>query len=435
MKFGIFIDLQLPRPWEEGDEAKLFHEALEQVELADRLGIDYVWVQEHHFLEEYSHSAAPEVFLAAASQRTQNIRLGHGIVVMSPKYNHPARTAERLATLDILSGGRVEWGTGESGSRMELEGFGVDFVDKRPMWEEALQETAKMMSMNPYPGFQGKYFSMPHRNVVPKPVQKPHPPIWAACSNRDSLKLAAQLGLGGLTFAFVNAEEAKFWVDEYYETFKNECKPIGQAVNPNVAMLTGFMCHKDNETAIQLGEEGAQFFAFGLGHYWRDGTHIPGQTNLWEEFQKRPVSANQKMERERKKAGMRGIGSPKELIKNFRELENAGVDQLILLHQCGAYRHEDICASLELFAAEVLPEFQEREAIRAKARQEELAPFIEEINQKIQKPEGLDVIPPVEAYPLMWKKMSSDTPQGTPDRRPGMTAFWQAQVGGKRPKK
>lgn len=435
MKFGIFIDMQLPRPWQEEDESRLFHEALEQVELADRLGIDYVWVQEHHFLEEYSHSSAPAIFLAAASQRTQNIRLGHGIVVMSPKYNHPARTAERLATLDILSGGRVEWGTGESGSRMELEGFGVDFVDKRPMWAEALQETAKMMSMNPYPGFQGKYFSMPPRNVVPKPMQKPHPPIWAACSNRDSLKLAAQLGLGGLTFAFVNPDEAKFWVDEYYETFKKECKPIGQAVNPNVAMLTGFMCHKDPETAVELGQEGAQFFAFGLGHYWRDGTHVPGQTNLWEEFQKRPASTNQKMERERKKAGMRGIGSPKQLIENFRALENAGVDQLILLHQCGAYRHEDICESLELFAAEVLPEFKEREAIREKARREELAPFIEEANQKIEKPTDMKDIPPVEAYPLMWKKMSSDNPQGTPDRRPGMTAFWQAQVGGKRPKK
>ena len=156
MKFGIFIDLQLPRPWQEGDESRIFKEALEQVELADRLGIDYVWVQEHHFLEEYCHSSAPEVFLAACSQRTKKIRLGHGIIVMSPKFNHPARIAERISTLDIISGGRVEWGTGESGSRMELEGFGVDFVDKRSIWIEAVQETAKMMCMEPYPGFQGK---------------------------------------------------------------------------------------------------------------------------------------------------------------------------------------------------------------------------------------------------------------------------------------
>ena len=209
MKFGIFIDLQLPRPWRDGDESKLFQEALEQVELADRLGIDYVWVQEHHFLEEYCHSSAPEVFLAACSQRTKNIRLGHGIVVMSPNINHPARIAERLATLDIISGGRVEWGTGESGSRMELEGFGVDFVDKRAMWAEAVKETAKMMCMEPYPGFNGKYFSMPHRNVVPKPIQKPHPPLWAACSNRDSLTASCSIGHGRTNFCFCQCRRSE----------------------------------------------------------------------------------------------------------------------------------------------------------------------------------------------------------------------------------
>jgi alkanesulfonate monooxygenase SsuD/methylene tetrahydromethanopterin reductase-like flavin-dependent oxidoreductase (luciferase family) len=197
-------------------------DALEQVELGDRLGIDYVWAQEHHFLEEYSHSSAPEVFLAACSQRTRRIRLGHGIAVMSPRFNAPARVAERLATLDLLSGGRVEWGTGESGTRLELEGFGVDFVDKRPAWTEAVRETARMMCMEPYPGFEGRFFTMPPRNVVPKPLQKPHPPLWAACSNRDSLKLAARLGVGALTFAFANADEARFWVEDYYETFKRD---------------------------------------------------------------------------------------------------------------------------------------------------------------------------------------------------------------------
>ncbi|NNK73172.1 MAG: LLM class flavin-dependent oxidoreductase [Flavobacteriaceae bacterium] len=435
MKFGIFIDLQIPRPWNEGDEAKHFHDAIEQVELADRIGIDYVWVQEHHFLEEYSHSSAPEVFLAACSQRTKNIRLGHGIVLMSPKYNHPARIAERLATLDILSNGRVEWGTGESGSRIELEGFGVDFVDKRPMWAESLRETAKMISMSPYPGYNGKYFSMPQRNLVPKPLQKPHPPIWAACSNRDSLKLSAQLGIGGLTFAFINAEEAKFWVDEYYETFKNECNPIGQAVNPNVAMLTGFMCDNDQVRAIERGHEGAQFFAYGLGHFWRDGVHTPGKTNLWEQFKNRPTTADQKLELERKKAGMTGIGTPKQLIENFRALEEAGVDQLILLHQCGAYKHEHIIESLELFAKEVLPEFKEREIIREKTKQKELTKYIADANSKVTGSEPIDNVSPVEAYPLIWKKMSSETANSSLDRRPGMTALWQLQTGGKRNKK
>ncbi len=161
MKFGIFYEHQIPRPWGRGDEHRLFKEALDQVELADRLGIDYAWEVEHHFLEEYSHSSAPEVFLAACSQRTKNIRLGHGITLMPPGYNHPARVAERIATLDLVSDGRVEWGTGESSSRIELEGFGVDYMQKRDTWEEAVRECAKMMCMEPYPGYEGKYFSMP----------------------------------------------------------------------------------------------------------------------------------------------------------------------------------------------------------------------------------------------------------------------------------
>src|ERR671914_2964715 len=126
MKFGIFYEHQLPRPWGPDDEHKLLKDALEQVELADRVGIDYVWEVEHHFLEEYSHSSAPEVFLAAASQRTKNIRLGHGIVQTPPPFNHPARVVERVATLDLVSSGRADFGTGESSSEAELGGFGID---------------------------------------------------------------------------------------------------------------------------------------------------------------------------------------------------------------------------------------------------------------------------------------------------------------------
>src|SRR5215470_15047682 len=172
MQFGIFYEHQLPRPWTDGAEQQLFQEALEQVELADRLGIDYAWEVEHHFLEEYSHSSAPEVFLAACSQRTKRIRLGHGVTLMAPGYNHPARVAERIATLDLVSDGRVDWGTGESSSRIELEGFGVSYLEKRDAWEEAVREAARMLCMEPYPGYQGRFFSMPHRNVVPKPLQK-----------------------------------------------------------------------------------------------------------------------------------------------------------------------------------------------------------------------------------------------------------------------
>src|SRR5438270_12556288 len=125
MRFGLFYEHQMPRPWDAGAEELILHDALDQVELADRVGFDYVWEVEHHFLEEYSHSSAPEVFLAAASQRTKRIRLGHGIVQLPPAFNHPARVVERAATLDLISGGRVDLGTGEASSQAELGGLGV----------------------------------------------------------------------------------------------------------------------------------------------------------------------------------------------------------------------------------------------------------------------------------------------------------------------
>src|SRR5207247_3093472 len=140
MRFGIFYEHQLPRPWEDGAELRLFQEALDQVELADLIGIDYAWEVEHHFLEEYSHSPAPEVFLAACSQRTKRIRLGHGIVLMPPSYNHPARVAERIATLDLVSAGRVEWGTGQSASAAELGGCRINPDERHAMWLEATTE-------------------------------------------------------------------------------------------------------------------------------------------------------------------------------------------------------------------------------------------------------------------------------------------------------
>lgn len=370
MKFGIFYEHQLPRPWKEGDELRLYQEALDQVELADRLGIDYAWEVEHHFLEEYSHSPAPEVFLAACSQRTRRIRLAHGIMLMVPGYNHPARAAERIATLDLVSNGRVEWGTGESASLLELGGFNLPVAEKREMWRESVEQAANMLAMTPYPGFDGKYFSMPCRNVVPKPVQRPHPPLWVACSNRETILLAARCGIGALTFAFVDPPEAKKWVDDYYETLRKECVPIGHAINPNIAMVVGFSCHEDAEEAARRGLEGFRFFRYGLGHHYIFGVHKPGRTDVWQRFQ-------QARKQPDRRAAVYGIGNPEQLRENFRAFEEAGVDQVIFIQQGGRNRHEDICSSLELFAEKVMPEFKERDDAREQRKMEALAPYLE----------------------------------------------------------
>ena len=373
MRFGIFYEHQFPRPWDEGGELKLFQDALDQVELGDRLGIDHAWEVEHHFLEEYSHSSAPEVFLAAASQRTTQIRLGHGIVLMPPGYNHPARIAERIATLDLVSKGRVDFGTGESASRAELEGFGVTPAERRAMWRETVEQVANMMVMDPYPGFRGTYFSMPARNVLPKPVQKPHPPLWVACSNRETIHLAAQLGIGALTFAFIDPEEARHWVSDYYETFKQECVPIGHAVNPNIAMVTGFSCHRDAEEAVRRGMDGFRFFQFALGHHYAFGKHTPGRTNIWKKYE----AIRAALDLDVFGGGTGCIGTPAQLRETLRKFQSSGVDQTIFIQQSGKNRHEHICEALELFARDVMPEFKEDEARRLGRKEEELAPYVE----------------------------------------------------------
>ncbi|MEE9282151.1 MAG: LLM class flavin-dependent oxidoreductase [Myxococcota bacterium] len=395
MKFGIFYEHQLPRPWNEGNELRLFQEALDQVELADKLGIDYAWEVEHHFLDEYSHSSAPEVFLAACSQRTTRIRLGHGIVLMLPGYNQAARVAERIATLDLVSNGRVDFGTGESASRAELEGFNIDWTpeSKREMWREMTEQTANMLAMDPYPGYQGKYVSMPCRNILPKPVQKPHPPLWIACSNRATIHEAARNGLGALTFAFVDQADAAKWVGEYYDLIKTECVPLGHSVNANIAMVTGFSCHEDAEEAKRRGMDGFRFFGFALGHHYMFGSHKPGRTNIWEKFEAARDSLPQE-------GSNRGIGTPDELRKHLQGFADAGVDQVVFIQQGGRNRHEHICESLELFAEKVMPTFKVGEEERERKKQAELAPYIEQAlkRKKYMRPLEDDEIPEMKAY-------------------------------------
>jgi alkanesulfonate monooxygenase SsuD/methylene tetrahydromethanopterin reductase-like flavin-dependent oxidoreductase (luciferase family) len=392
MKFGIFYEHQLPRPWNEDSEHRLLKDALEQIEIADRVGINCAWEVEHHFLEEYSHSSAPEVFLAAASQRTSRIRLGHGIVQLPFNFNHSARVAERIATLDLISDGRVEFGTGESSSEAELGGFLVDRASKRAQWAEALDAVTRMMVETPFAGYRGEFLEMPQRNVIPKPLQKPHPPLWVACSRRDTIHLAAQKGIGALSFSFIEPSEARRWVDDYYNTLQSEeCVPGGFAVNPNLAVVVPLMCHHDEETAIERGLDGGHFFGYSLGHYYIFGTHQPGVTNVWGEFQKnrsvfgfdRSVAAQtgQVLGAQLFQQGLgslRGaIGTPDQIRELVRGYAACGVDQIIFVSQSGRNKHEHICESLELFGKKVLPEFAETADEIEKAKLERLGPAME----------------------------------------------------------
>ncbi|MGH3373110.1 MAG: LLM class flavin-dependent oxidoreductase [Actinoallomurus sp.] len=392
VRFGVFYEHQLPRPWGEGAEQRLYQDALDQVEIADRVGFDYVWEVEHHFLEEYSHSSAPEVFLAAASQRTKRIRLGHGIVQVPPPVNHPARVVERVATLDLVSNGRVDLGTGEASSAAELGGFGVPRGEKRAMWEDAMEALARMFVEEPFAGWESDYIQMPPRNVIPRTLQKPHPPLWVACSRRETIHFAARKGIGALSFSFTEPEDAGVWVEEYYRLLASEeCVPAGFAVNPNVAVVVPMMCHEDEATAIERGIDGGHFFGYALAHYYGASPHEPGRTSVWDEFVKHRETqgfSRKIINADDAPLGVRimqqgigslrgAIGTPDQIADLVRRYEAVGVDQIIFVLQAGPNRHEHICESLELFGEQVIPRFADGREERERAKAERLAPAIE----------------------------------------------------------
>ncbi len=375
MKFGIFYEHQMPRPWTATVEFELLNDSLDQIELADKLGYDYAWEVEHHFLEEYSHSSAPEVFLGAASQRTKNIRLGHGVIQLTT--NHPARVAERVSTLDLLSKGRVELGMGESSTITELHPFGAHFGTKRAVWEDAVRCIIPMFGDNAVE-YHGEHHDFPLRNVLPKPFQKPHPPLWVACSQLDTIKMAGSRGMGALGFQFVSADAAHAWVNAYYNTFtKHQDKLADYATNPNIALVSGFMCADTDEEAMQKAD-GWTFFQFALGFYSKLGRPVaPGEINLWEEYLKwKDTEKGQKQ----RQSGL--VGSPETLRKKLHKYKDSHIDQVILLNQAGKNSHQDICDSLELFAKEVMPEFHDLDKEHQEWKQAVLAGELEleEIN-------------------------------------------------------
>ena len=355
MKFSVFFEMQMSQPTR-ALEAQVFRDCVEQAVLADQLGYHCVWEVEHHGLYEYSHSSAPEVFLSFVAARTSRVRLGHGVTLLPYRYNHPLRIAERIATLDILSGGRVNWGTGKSSSLVEQMAFETKPAALHAEWLEALEMIPRMWSADVF-SFEGKFFKIPPTQVIPKPVQQPHPPMFAACSRPESAAAVGRLGLGALNFAFGSDEYLHEKLREYRAAVA-AAQPVGRARNDWFACTPATLVLRDDAAAMRHGTRGARFFLNAMSKYYFSGERPVGPL----EIPRGDLSAEE-LDEARALRNAPGsqlatiVGDPAAARESVQRFVDVGVDELILVMQMGTVPHELVMESMRTFAEEVMPHF------------------------------------------------------------------------------
>lgn len=362
MKFGLLYEMETPRPWHERSEYNTYWEALAQIELADRLGFDYVWEVEHHFLEEYSHSPAPEVFYGAVTQRTKNIRIAHGVRLLPFNFNHPIKVAEQAAVLDIMSNGRVDLGTGRSTTAQELDGFNVNYDRTRDEVKESLEIIVKAWTEEVLE-YDGKLMKVPPRRVVPKPIQKPHPPMWMACVAPDSYDMAGDRGLGVLSFNF-NWEQVQMMMERYRAACATRANQIPKVVNEQFAGVA-IMHVAENKEEEAIGLEGARWFLHNVAKLFEP---LVVKNNLYSYEYLRNVFAMDLDPKDASDAALKEhhmvvVGNPDEVVRKLENFQRAGLSQVICFKQAGRIPHQNIMQSLKRMGKHILPYFNPHRTI------------------------------------------------------------------------
>ncbi len=362
MQFGLLYEMETPRPWNKMSEYNVYHEALAQIERADQIGFDYVWEVEHHFLEEYSHSPAPEVFYGAVSQRTKNIRIAHGVRLLPHRFNHPIKVAEQAAVLDILSNGRMDLGTGRSTTAQELDGFGVDYDRTREEVREALDVIVKAWT-DEILEYNGKTIQIPPRRVVPKPIQEPHPPMWMACVAPDSYEMAADRGLGVLSFN-LNWEQVQKTMQTYREKCQDRTDVVSKVINERFAGVA--ICHvAENKEEEAIGIAGARWFLHNVAKLFEP---LMVKNNLYSYEYLRSLfdldaDANDLSDAQIKEHPMVTVGNPDEVNRKLETFDQAGLDQVIFFKQAGRIPHKNIMRSINRIGQYVIPHFNPHKAV------------------------------------------------------------------------
>ncbi|OLT11375.1 monooxygenase [Actinomadura sp. CNU-125] len=371
MKLDLMYEFQpkpgpYAEPFPEGQkraERQIYAEAFEQIKLADRLGFQTVWAVEHHFREGRSACPSNETVLGALSQITENIRLGFGVVLLPPGFQHPVRVAEKVATVDVLSGGRVEWGSGRSTPNEQLA-FGVPADDRsRDMWREAFEFVIEAWSKDRM-SWKSEYIDFPERFITPRPYQSPHPPAWLAAASQTSAYNAGKLGLGLLSFALMQPVEKMAEAIQTYRRGQADCvQPLPAFKNDRVGAYTLVHCTDDPAEAERYGIwESVKWWYQNLAEFMLEWelAHLPEEEKqkafpLLESTIRGDIDIARYTEQD-----MIIVGTPEECLRKILRYEEAGVDQLLCYSQFGALPHEKVMRSIELLGTEVLPELEKR---------------------------------------------------------------------------
>jgi alkanesulfonate monooxygenase SsuD/methylene tetrahydromethanopterin reductase-like flavin-dependent oxidoreductase (luciferase family) len=369
MKFAMFYEIPVAKPWDKDSEWQAYKDTIEQVKLGDKMGFHSFWTVEHHFLEEYSHCSNPETLYGHIAAVTENIRIGYGVRLLPKPYNHPVRTAESVAVLDLISDGRVEFGTGRSSTRAELEGFGVDPRTTREMWDEALHHIVGCWTNDEYE-FEGKHWSMPKRRVLPKPRQDPHPPIWGATSSLEGHYEIGKRGIGLCSFTVGSPPEDLADRIAMYRKGQTDClKPVGVTRNERAATFTMVHCADTNDKAKADAAESFVWYPRTAG--W----HIASLADWMEEreggAQDLGNYAYAAEAKERRDSGAMShlsmdylwdsgaavVGDPDRCIEIAERYAAVGCDLLFCLLNPYKMKHEDVMRSIELLGTHVIPHF------------------------------------------------------------------------------
>jgi len=359
MEFSLFNSLYTPhQAYEKVDdqwsvEAQRLKNEVAWTVAADKAGFKYTWATEHHFLTEYSHLSASEAFLGYLAGVTERIHLGSGIFNITPPVSPPAKVAEKVAMLDHLSNGRFEFGVGRGSSTTEQRGFGItDPEDTKKMVDEVLPEFKKMWAQTEY-SFDGKYFSMPPRNVLPKPYSDPHPPMWVAAGNPGTFEKAARLGLGVLCFTTGSPETLKPLI-EVYKNNIDKAEPVGEYVNDNIMVTSQMLCLEDGQRARDISCNMTSGFQNTLVFHYLDTFPRPEGIPAWPNLIPDPTPTTLE---DAIKAHLVMSGTPDEVAKSVKEYEDAGADQVCFGMLSSTMPIEVAIEAVETFGKHVIPEF------------------------------------------------------------------------------